>query len=162
MDIKEKLKEAITEIEAQEPATRWLFVSIGADNCANDKELTHRFKQMERAWGKLDLQAFATRGWFKVTEVSSSYLHPTKPLHPHYHALLAVRPEYFAWGAWNNGLKWSREFNKCLDTDMWSDGDASEVRDMERVIDYLFKPNGHPYPKERTTGGNIKRILEAP
>lgn len=159
MDIKEKLKQTIMEIEAQEPATRWLFVTIGADNCAND-ELTHRFAQMERAWAKLDLEAFDVRGWLKVTEVSTSYATPAKPLHPHYHALMAVRPHYFQWGAWNNGFKWATEFKKCLDVEMWTDGDASEVRSMEHVIDYLFKPNGYPYPKETTAGGNIKALLE--
>ena len=95
-----RLHEGLTALYADQPKLRGVFLTLTVKNCPLDK-LGEELDQMNRAWNNLVRRSFyPTDLWFRRTEITVGAAHPGSPVsaHPHFHALLLVKPSYFSHG----------------------------------------------------------------
>lgn len=97
--------QALPEIEAEQPKARWLFLTVTVRNC-DVTDLRQTLGYMNKAWQRLkDRKEFRhVQGWVRTTEVTRS---KDGKAHPHFHALLMVRPSYFKGENYVSQAKWS-------------------------------------------------------
>jgi len=91
---------------ADYPTYRGIFLTLTVRNVPLS-ELGDQLTETNRAWQRLKAASFfPTEFWFRRTEVTVGYTrgNPRPMAHPHFHALLLVRPSYF-----------SRDYVKQLD-----------------------------------------------
>jgi len=84
---------ALPAIEQMYPNARWLFLTLTVRNMPV-QELRSSLSDMNKAWQRLiKRREFApVLGWIRTTEVTRGQ---DDSAHPHFHALLMVRPSYF-------------------------------------------------------------------
>ena len=87
------------------------------------EDLRETLKEMSKAWNRLvSSKAFPTDLWFRRTEVTVGApvaLQPTFA-HPHFHALLLVKPSYFG--------------KKYIKHDVWADRWTKAMRAEQRLV----------------------------
>ena len=86
--------EALPKIKDAYPKARWLLLTLTVRNCALE-DLRQTLRTMNKAWNKLTQrkELRAVLGWVRTVEVTRGR---DGSAHPHFHALLMVRPSYFA------------------------------------------------------------------
>ena len=92
-----RLYEGLGRLYEGEPALRGVFLTLTVKN-PRLEDLGATLDEMNRAWQRLTQRAFfPTDLWFRRTEVTVSGLPGTAGFtaHPHFHALLLVKPGYF-------------------------------------------------------------------
>ena len=93
---KARFLEAVADIEKRpEAATaQWVMLTLTVRNCPVE-ELRATLTAMSKAWARLSKRKEvepALGGWIRATEITRG---ADGTAHPHYHALLAVKPSYF-------------------------------------------------------------------
>ena len=80
------------------PTHRFLFLTLTVRNC-NISELRATLSGMGKAWKRLiNRKEFAlVVGWVRTVEITYSYSKAGNA-HPHYHAMIMVKPSYFSHG----------------------------------------------------------------
>jgi len=97
---RKRLYEGLSQLYADEPKLRGIFLTLTVRNCRLE-DLGDQIDQMNRAWNRFTQRAFfPTDYWFRRTEitVSGNPLLPGYSAHPHFHALLLVKPSFFSHG----------------------------------------------------------------
>lgn len=123
---------AYEEIKEQYPKGRWLFLTLTVRNC-EITDLRETLKHMNKSWDRLvKRKAFysVVDGWIRTTEVTRPKKKKVKKsdpdvicpvfgnthAHPHFHAMLLVRPSYFSTG-YMSQQKWSELWGDVLRVD---------------------------------------------
>jgi len=84
----------LPSIFAENPRAHWLMLTLTVKNMPVEN-LRESLGEMSRAWQRLiKRESFAqnVQGWIRSTEITRS---KTGEAHPHFHALLMVKPSYF-------------------------------------------------------------------
>lgn len=96
-----RLSQVLDKVQADHTDTRYIFLTLTVQNCAGDK-LGDTLSQLTRAWARLtDHRRVkrAVKGWFRALEITRNAETGSRwygTYHPHFHAILAVEPAYFA------------------------------------------------------------------
>lgn len=106
-------------INEDHPGTRYLFLTLALKNCKADelvRTVDHLMKSYNRLMKRRPVKR-AIKGTFRTMEIT--YNERTDTYHPHFHVLLAVEEDYFAY---SNGLylsqeKWIKMWSECLKVD---------------------------------------------
>ncbi len=112
---KANMYKAYEPILKEYPKHRWLFLTLTVKNC-DIKDLRETINNMNHAWEKLRKRLAFTKGvvgWVRTTEITKSNIGEA---HPHFHALLLVKPSYFS----HNYIKqdeWTELWKSCLKVD---------------------------------------------
>jgi len=106
--------QALPRIIEQHPRARWLFLTLTVKNCPIDA-LRNTLQGMNRGWQRLkDRKEFSpVLGWLRTTEVTRG---AGGSAHPHFHALLMVKPSYFSHG-YVTQARWIEVWGECLRVD---------------------------------------------
>lgn len=101
----------------QRKKLRWIMLTLTIRNMEGpmlSDELTHMFQ----AWNALARRKVfkdSIEGWFRALEVT--YNAKKKTYHPHFHVLLAVRPEYFSGQKYMKQRDWVTLWQDVLNVD---------------------------------------------
>lgn len=90
-----KFFQMMPDLTAQHGSARWLFVTLTVRNCPIN-ELRQTLGDMSQAWRRLVMRDDLKKsllGFVRSTEVTRG---KDGSAHPHYHALLLVKPSYFS------------------------------------------------------------------
>ena len=107
----------LEEIKTQYPTHRWVFLTLTVRNC-DLVDLRDTLKDMNASWKRMsETVAFkkGVAGFIRTTEVTRGKDGDMRA-HPHYHALLLVKPSYFT----KNYIKqseWVEMWQKALRAD---------------------------------------------
>jgi plasmid rolling circle replication initiator protein Rep len=100
-------------ILADNPSARFVFLTLTVRNCELE-QLRETLAWMNEAWKRLShRKAFPAIGWVKSVEVTRSL---DGTAHPHFHAVLMVKPSYFTHG-YLSQAKWTEIWQSCLRVD---------------------------------------------
>ena len=118
---------------------RWLFLTLTWKN-PDTRNLRESILEGSTAWKRLSqLQVFKHNvlGFIRSTEVTQSGRTP----HPHFHALLFVRPGYFKTPHYLSKERWAELWAECLRVDYKPVIDVRAVKndDNFRVVSYVLK-----------------------
>jgi plasmid rolling circle replication initiator protein Rep len=119
---------ALPAIEAAHPTARWLFLTLTVRNMPIS-ELRATIQSMNKAWNRLRLRpefAGNVQGWIRTTEVTRGQ---NDYAHPHFHALLMVRPSYFGKG-YVKHERWADLWRECARLDYQPSIRISAVKAM--------------------------------
>ena len=95
------------------PKYRWLFLTLTIKNCAIG-ELRDTLQQMNKSWQRMvQRKKFPAIGWVRSTEVTRG---KDGSAHPHFHALLLVKPSYFGKYYMKQG-EWVAMWRSCMRLD---------------------------------------------
>lgn len=110
------------------PNHRWLFLTLTLRN-PPVTELRDTLDTMHKAWRKLiKRKEFANVvGWIRTTEVTRDDKRPNTYAHPHYHAMLLVKPSYFTHG-YVKQADWIRIWGECLQVNYAPNVDIRTVK----------------------------------
>ena len=103
---------------ADYPTYRGIFLTLTVRNVPLS-ELSDQLTEMNRAWKRMKAASFfPTEFWFRRTEVTVGYTrgNPTPTAHPHFHALLLVRPSYFGKN-YIKQLEWQKQWQMAARLD---------------------------------------------
>jgi plasmid rolling circle replication initiator protein Rep len=106
---------ALPGIEAAHPKARWLFLTLTVRNVPVT-ELRSQIRSMNEAWRRFVLRpefALNVQGWIRTTEVTRG---KDGSAHPHFHALLMVRPSYFT-KYYVTQSRWTELWRECARLD---------------------------------------------
>lgn len=133
---KAKAYKIIPNLVADYPSLKYIFLTLTVKNCKLEN-LRCTIDWMNYAWRKLvKRKCFPAVGWIKSIEVTRNNY--SKTVHPHIHALLAVKPSYFG----KNYIKQSRW------KELWKDSlkvsytpvvHVRKVSDVQSSIPEIFK-----------------------
>lgn len=117
------------------PKLRYLFLTLTVRNCELE-ELRYTIDWMNYGWRKLvKRKCFPAIGWIKSIEVTKN---PSDgKVHPHIHALLAVRPSYFGKGYIKQD-EWERLWGRVLKTSYIPRVHVRAVTDVKSSIPEIF------------------------
>lgn len=117
--------QALPEVIDKHPKARFIFLTLTVRNC-EITDLRETLKNMNAAWNRLRLRKeFKTvTGWLRSTEVTRG---KDDSAHPHFHALLMVRPSYFAAG-YVTHAQWAETWRDCLRADYLPNVDVRTVK----------------------------------
>lgn len=104
---------ALPKITADYPKARYVFLTLTVKNCEIG-ELRETLDRMNRAWQRLvQRKQYAAIGFARSTEVTKA---ADGKAHPHFHALLMVKPSYFSHG-YLSQADWTELWRSCLRVD---------------------------------------------
>lgn len=117
--------QALPSIIEEHPRARFLFLTLTVRNC-DISDLRETLKTMNEAWNRLRLRKEfkAVTGWLRATEVTRG---KDNSAHPHFHALLMVRPSYFSQD-YVTQERWAEIWGDCLRTDYVPNVDIRVVK----------------------------------
>ena len=95
-----RLYKGLTALYEEQPKLRGVFLTLTVKNVPLER-LGDELDSMNQSWKRLTKRAFfPTDLWFRRTEVTVGASGPHAPVtaHPHFHALLLVKPSYFSHG----------------------------------------------------------------
>jgi plasmid rolling circle replication initiator protein Rep len=120
-----KAFQAIPKVLEDHPKSRFIFLTLTVRNC-HLLELRDTLRQMHRAWTKLvKRKEFSlVQGWMRNVEITRG---ADDTAHPHYHALLMVKPSYFSTG-YVSQARWTELWQSCLGVDYTPIVDVRSVR----------------------------------
>lgn len=117
---------------AKHPSGQWVFLTLTVRNCSTGS-LKGELSAMGKAWQRLTQRKNgpfrAVLGWIRTVEITRS---KTGEAHPHYHALLFVRPSYFG-KDFITTEQWSEEWKTALKADYSPVVDVRKVRKSKKV-----------------------------
>ena len=97
---RKRLYEGLGALYEDEPKLRGVFLTLTVRNVPLEA-LGDQLDQMNRAWARMSKRAFfPTDLWFRRTEVTVNCPQASNAVfaHPHFHALILVKPSYFSHG----------------------------------------------------------------
>ena len=106
-----RLTDGLTALYGDQPKLRGVFLTLTVRN-PRLEDLGETLDSMNRAWNRLQQRKFfPTEFWFRRTEVTVSCVPGSTGFtaHPHFHALLLVRPSYFSHG-YVKQLEWQKQW----------------------------------------------------
>jgi plasmid rolling circle replication initiator protein Rep len=103
----------LPDLVAAHEGARWVFVTFTVKN-PDISDLRATLGAMNKAWNKLvQRKEFSSvLGWVRSTEVTKGKEDPNTA-HPHFHALLMVRPSYFSGGSYVSHMRWRELWRDC-------------------------------------------------
>ena len=109
---RKRLHDGLSALYEDQPKLRGVFLTLTVRNCRLE-ELGDQLDQMNRAWRRMINRSFyPTDLWFRRTEITigggADIAQPVSA-HPHFHALLLVRPGYFGPG-YIKQTTWQKEW----------------------------------------------------
>jgi plasmid rolling circle replication initiator protein Rep len=130
--------QALPKIIDDHPRARWIFLTLTIRNCEIGS-LAATLKAMNSAWQRLkDRKEFAhVAGWIRTTEVTRG---ADGSAHPHFHALLMVKPSYFKGEGYVSQARWADAWARSLRVDYTPVVDVRTVKpkgDVTDVASYL-------------------------
>ncbi len=107
-----KALKAIPKIIEDYPKARFVFLTLTVRNCELT-ELRDTLAWMHKSWTKLvkRKEFAAVEGWIRSVEVTRG---SDDTAHPHYHALLMVKPGYFTGKYYVAQDHWTKAWQSCL------------------------------------------------
>ena len=106
--------EALPQIQQDHPKAAWLFLTLTVRNPPMS-ELRATLGAMNKAWQRLIQRAdWPALGFIRTTELT---LGRDGNPHPHFHALLMVKPSYFKSGNYLSQEAWTRHWQEALRAD---------------------------------------------
>ena len=126
---RKRLFTGLEAFQAAEPKRVPIFLTLTVPNPPM-ADLRSTLKQMTAAWNRLtSSDGFPTDTWFRRTEVTvGSGVGLCEPsAHPHFHALLMVKPSYFGKG-YIKQTEWQRRWTKAMRSDVPLVVDVRRVR----------------------------------
>lgn len=139
---KARFYQILPSILEREPNAQWLFLTLTVANIPIT-ELRSTLQEMNKAWHRLvKRKAFRPiLGWIRSTEVTRSQ---DSKAHPHFHALLLVKPSYFK----NNYIsqeKWVKLWQESLRVDYKPIVDVrrakGDSKTIAEAVKYSIKPD---------------------
>lgn len=120
-----KAFQVIPKVIEDYPKCRFIFLTLTVKNCELNN-LRDTLAWMHSSWTKLvKRKEFAqVQGWIRSVEVTRS---ADDIAHPHYHALLMVKPGYFSNGYVSQN-RWSEVWQSCLGVEYTPIVDVRSVR----------------------------------
>lgn len=104
----------LPKILQDHPSHKFVFLTLTVKNCKLD-ELRATISHMNRAWTRLSQRkVWPGVGWVKSVEVTQR---PGMMCHPHFHALLMVKPSYFSGNNYIKHEDWVDLWQKSLRID---------------------------------------------
>jgi len=124
-----KALKVIPKIVEDYPKARFIFLTLTVKNCELS-ELRDTLKWMHSSWTKLVKRKewALVQGWVRSVEVTRG---SDDMAHPHYHALLMVKPGYFSNG-YVSQKRWSELWQNCLGVGYTPVVDVRSVRPGKR------------------------------
>lgn len=113
---KARFYEALPPLQEKHPTHRFIFLTLTVKNVAITG-LRAQLQEMNKAWRKLvQRKPFkaGVAGFVRTTEITRNK--KTNAAHPHYHALLIVKSNYFTKNYIKQG-DWSQMWQTCLNVD---------------------------------------------
>jgi plasmid rolling circle replication initiator protein Rep len=103
---------ALPFIQDQYPKHRYIFLTLTVKNCQLE-ELNSTIKLMNKGWDRMSKKKdFPAVGFAKSIEVTRNRTELT--VHPHFHILMMVSPDYFAGRNYINYEKWMELWKSAL------------------------------------------------
>lgn len=123
--------QTLPKITEQHPKHRWIFLTLTVRNC-DIGDLRATLRVMNKAWNRLRLRKeFAlVDGWIRTTEVTRN--NKTNQAHPHFHAVLMVKNEYFTGKGYVKQADWVRIWGECLKVDYLPNVDIRTISKRHR------------------------------
>lgn len=110
---KVRFLQAMPEVMKAHPKARYVFLTLTVRNCELHK-LKATLTLMNDAWQRLiQRKAWPAIGWVRVVEVTRG---ADDTAHPHFHAMLMVKPSYFTHG-YIPQQRWTEQWQTCLRVD---------------------------------------------
>lgn len=108
---------------------RWLFLTLTLVN-PKITDLRHTLNQMHKAWRNLVKTSKFKNviGWLRTTEITRDKKRPNTHAHPHYHAILLVKPEYFSKSGYLSNMDWVRAWASAMGVDYLPNVDIRTVK----------------------------------
>ena len=104
--------QALPSILTAEPKLRFIYLTLTVRNCEVD-DLRDTIQAMNKAWHRLtNRKVWPGVGFIKSIEVTRNSQDGT--VHPHIHALVAVRPGYFTGAGYIKQEKWRELWQKSI------------------------------------------------
>ena len=121
-----KAFQMIPKVIEDYPKSRFIFLTLTVKNCELGS-LRDTLAWMHASWTKLvKRKEFAqVQGWIRSVEVTRS---AEDTAHPHYHALLMVKPGYFTGHSYVTQKQWSEVWQSCLAVNYTPVVDVRSVR----------------------------------
>lgn len=107
----------LEQIKQNYPTHRFIFLTLTVKNC-DIVDLKKTLKEMNSAWKRLiETKRFSeiVDGFIRTTEVTRNP--KTDQAHPHFHALLLVKPSFFKGTKYIKQLEWVEMWAKALRVD---------------------------------------------
>lgn len=103
----------LPDIEAKYPKSRWLFLTLTVKNVPLE-HLRAEIVKMNRGWQRLiQRKDWPSDGWIRTVEVTRD---KDGLAHPHFHAMLMVRPGYFSQG-YVSQAEWTKRWRQVMRLD---------------------------------------------
>lgn len=117
---------AIPKVIEDYPKSRFIFLTLTVKNCPLD-ELRETLAWMHKSWAKLTKRKeFAlVQGWLRSVEITRA---SDDMAHPHYHALIMVKPSYFKGTEYIKQSQWTEAWQSCLGVEYTPIVDVRAVR----------------------------------
>lgn len=176
----------LDEIKQTYPTHRWVFLTLTVRNC-DVVDLKDTLKDMNASWQRLvQTKAFKSgvAGFLRTTEVTRGKDGEMRA-HPHFHALLLVKPSYFSQNYIKQG-EWVEMWRKALRADYLPSVNVKTVRALAdnqldkaicETLKYSVKPSDLAVERDKgawlhemtrqthkmrfvATGGVLKGILK--
>ena len=138
--------DALPRLVADHPTARFIFLTLTVRNCPVT-DLRATLAAMGKAWQRLSQRkTWPALGWVRSVEVTRNPT--TGEAHPHYHVLMAVRPNYFSRN-YINQATWRELWQSALRVDylpvvnvktVKPDKDGSVAVGVLEVLKYGVKP----------------------
>jgi plasmid rolling circle replication initiator protein Rep len=124
-----KALQTIPKVVNKYPKSRFIFLTLTVKNCELN-ELRDTLTWMHKSWTKLVKRKEwgAVQGWVRSVEVTRG---TDDTAHPHYHALLMVKPSYFS-TSYVSQKRWSEIWQDCLGVTYTPVVDVRAVRPGKR------------------------------
>ncbi len=105
-----RLREHLPTLMVEYPSARWIHLTLTIRNC-EITELRNTLREMNDAWKRLIKRAdWPAIGFVRSTEVTRG---DDGTAHPHFHALLMVKPSYFTHGYVRHD-EWARRWRDAM------------------------------------------------
>ncbi|MEG3882042.1 protein rep [Microcoleus sp. herbarium7] len=117
------------------PTCRWLFVTLTVKNC-EITQLRDTLTWMNKGFKRMsELKVFPAEGYIKTTEVTRGK-NPLGSAHPHFHALMIVKPSYFGVN-YLSQAKWVAMWQKSLRVDYKPILDVQALKPNDSLVGLL-------------------------
>jgi plasmid rolling circle replication initiator protein Rep len=102
---------AMPKLLEAHPKANFIFLTLTVKNCPVE-ELKATIGAMNQAWHRLiKRKAFPADGWVKSVEITRG---KDGLAHPHFHAVLMVKPSYFSGSSYLSQAKWTELWRSSL------------------------------------------------
>lgn len=111
---KARFYSGMPEIMEQHSNARWVFLTLTAKNCPV-WQLRDEIKHLNQSWQRLikRKEFRLVDGWVRTTEITRGR---DGSAHPHFHALLMVKPSWFTSG-YVTQAEWTQIWRECIRAD---------------------------------------------